>query len=473
MSVTLSSRKAALSLSLPVTGDFFRLLGIDAELLRRNLDVLVAATREVQDEVLTSPQLTGHLLGVGDGMRSLERRDNSLEPGTQGKSTERLLVGDARVLGEAFVPEVGVLGARRRVVEAGGDRVRLPDLTAFGLQHVAQGAVQNPKLALRERGPVLARRESPARGFHPDEPHALASDKRVKGADGVGPRPDARDDGVRVSAEALLALYLDLPADNRLEVAHDPGVRARTDDAPDDVVCVLDASHPVPYGLVHRVLEGARATRDGHHLRAEQLHPHDVQPLAAGVLLAHVDDALLPVERRHGGGRDAVLAGAGLGDDAGFAHPVGEQDLPQGVVYLVRPRVREVLPLEPHVSTAPPLREPLGEHEGRRATYEVPREGVQLFDELGVVLVAVVGLLQLFEGVDQGLRHVPPPERPEVPPLNLLPHPRTSEPARHSSCPASLPGSSRRPPHRARSTRSPPERSRDQVPRRRGCYHAP
>src|SRR3712207_1240426 len=145
MSVTVSSRKAPLSLSLTVTGDLFRLLGIAAELLRRTLDVFAAATRETQHEVVAYPQLPDHLPGVGDGMRGLERRDDSLEPGTQGKSTERLLVGDARVLGETFVPEVGVLGARRRVVEAGGDRVRLPDLTAFGLQHVAQGAVQNPK----------------------------------------------------------------------------------------------------------------------------------------------------------------------------------------------------------------------------------------------------------------------------------------------------------------------------------------
>ena len=52
----------------------------------------------------------------------------------------------------------------------------------------------------------------------------------------------------------------------------------------------------------------------GHDLGAEQLHAGDVERLAAGVLLAHVDDALEAEQRRRGGGGDAVLAGAGLGD---------------------------------------------------------------------------------------------------------------------------------------------------------------
>src|SRR3712207_7342532 len=44
-------------------------------------------------------------------------------------------------------------------------------------------------------------------------------------------------------------------------------------------------------------------SRDGHDLGAEELHPYHVGPLAAGVLLAHVDDAILAVERGDGGGR--------------------------------------------------------------------------------------------------------------------------------------------------------------------------
>src|SRR5918999_4731163 len=142
MSATRSFRKDARSPSLAFTGDFFRLFGSDTQCLRGDLDVLVTAAREVHDEVLPWPELSSDFFGVEDRVRRLERGDDAFELRTQGESSQRLFVGDAGVLGEPFVLEVSVLRARRRVVEAGGDRVRLPDLATFGLQHVAQGAVQ-------------------------------------------------------------------------------------------------------------------------------------------------------------------------------------------------------------------------------------------------------------------------------------------------------------------------------------------
>ena len=64
------------------------------------------------------------------------------------------------------------------------------------------------------------------------------------------------------------------------------------------------------------------------------------------VFRAHVDVALKPKQRGGGGGGDAVLAGAGLGDDALLAHALGEQRLADGVVDLVRAGVIEVFALE-------------------------------------------------------------------------------------------------------------------------------
>ena len=68
----------------------------------------------------------------------------------------------------------------------------------------------------------------------------------------------------------------------------------------------------------------------------EEFHPGHVQRLPAAVLGAHVDHAF---QAQQGGGRGAghaVLAGAGFGDDAGLAHPLGKQRLAQHVVDLVR-----------------------------------------------------------------------------------------------------------------------------------------
>src|SRR5215211_2995275 len=282
---------------------------------------------------------------------------------------------------------------------------------------------------------------------------------------------DAGDDGVGVAAETLAALGLYLRPDNGLEVAHDPGVRRGPDDAPYDVVGVLDVRHPVPYRLVDGVFEGARTAQDEHDLGPEKLHPHDVQPLAVGVFFAHVDDAFLAVEGSDGGRGDTVLARTGLGDDAFLAHTVGEQDLAQGVVDLVGTGVRQILALEPDVGPAPPLGQAFGEQERGRPAHEVPRQAVSLFAELGVVPVAFVGLFELFEGVDQSLGHVAAPEPPEVTLLSLLPQARTSAPAHRSSCPARPPGHSTRPPRRARRTGPLPARSPGPDLRRRRCYH--
>ena len=82
------------------------------------------------------------------------------------------------------------------------------------------------------------------------------------------------------------------------------------------------------------------------HRGAEQLHAEDVQRLPLHVLGAHVDVALEAEQRADGRRRDAVLAGAGLGDDAPLAHALREQRLAERVVDLVRAGVREVLALE-------------------------------------------------------------------------------------------------------------------------------
>ena len=60
-------------------------------------------------------------------------------------------------------------------------------------------------------------------------------------------------------------------------------------------------------------------------------------PLAAHVLGAHVDDALEPEQRAGGGGRDAVLPGAGLGDHALLAHPLASSAWPSALLILCAP----------------------------------------------------------------------------------------------------------------------------------------
>src|SRR5829696_3890573 len=97
MSAVPPSGKAARSLSPPcplaslvVTRDLFRLVGVHAQGLGDDPDVLVAAAGEVHDEVLARPQLFRQLLGVEEGVGRLKRRDDALQAGAVHKAPERL-----------------------------------------------------------------------------------------------------------------------------------------------------------------------------------------------------------------------------------------------------------------------------------------------------------------------------------------------------------------------------------------------
>ena len=73
--------------------------------------------------------------------------------------------------------------------------------------------------------------------------------------------------------------------------------------------------------------------------------------------------------------RDAVLAGAGLGDDAALAQPPGEQRLADGVVDLVRAGVVQILALQPDPRAATSARiSALGQVERRRPADVVAAE---------------------------------------------------------------------------------------------------
>ena len=124
------------------------------------------------------------------------------------------------------------------------------------------------------------------------------------------------------------------------------GIRRGPDARADQVVGRVDVGDPVADRLARRLLQRARAELDRPHLGAEQPHPLDVGRLAPHVLAAHVDDALEPEVRADGRGRDAVLAGARLGDDPLLAEPPRDHRLTERVVDLVRAGVQQVLALQ-------------------------------------------------------------------------------------------------------------------------------
>src|SRR5690606_16509641 len=233
-------------------------------------------------------------------------------------------------------------GADAGVVQAGTDAVRLGDLAVVVLQDVGAVAVQHAGAALLQRGRVLAGVQPLAGGLDADQARVLVGDVGMEDAHGVAATAHAGHHRVRLLAGAagrleqlghLLQAFL---ADDALEVAHHHGVGVRTGHGTDDVEGVVDVGHPVAHGLVERILEGLAARFDGHHRGAQQLHAVDIGALALDVLAAHVDHAFEAVAGADGGGGHAMLASAGLGDDARLAHAPREHGLADHVVDLVR-----------------------------------------------------------------------------------------------------------------------------------------
>src|ERR1044072_3547245 len=94
--------------------------------------VLVAPARQTEHVESTLPRV---LQQPGDCVRGLQGGDDPLQPRELSESRQRLPVGDRDVAGAAGIAQISVLRADPRVVEAGGDRVRLEDLALLVGDH--------------------------------------------------------------------------------------------------------------------------------------------------------------------------------------------------------------------------------------------------------------------------------------------------------------------------------------------------
>ena len=213
-------------------------------------------------------------------------------------------------------------------------------------------AVQDPRAPGRERRRVLAGLHPGAARLDSVQRDVRVVQERVEQPHRVRASSDAGDAGVGQAALQIEHLRAGLAPDHGVEVAHHHRIGMRARHRADDVVRVVDVAHPVAHRLVERILEGPGAGHHRDHLGAQELHAEHVGRLAFDVLRAHVDDALQAEPRGDGRRRHAVLAGPGLGDDAGLAHALREQCLAHGVVHLVRPGMVQVFPLEVHARAA-------------------------------------------------------------------------------------------------------------------------
>ncbi len=72
------------------------------------------------------------------------------------------------------------------------------------------------------------------------------------------------------------------------------------------------------------------------YLGTKHFDSENIQGLTAHILRTHVDDAFQTKSRADGGRGNAMLAGAGLSDDARFSNPAGKQNLSYSIIDFMR-----------------------------------------------------------------------------------------------------------------------------------------
>ena len=345
-------------------------------------------------------------------MCGFERGDDAFGAGEKTRSGHGIVVGDGRIFGAAFVGEPGVFGADRRIVESGGDGMRSGDLAVFVLQDVGVGALQDAgaragkTLRSAEACGVFAEFFAAAAGFDTDHFYVGVSQEGVEEADRVRA---ATDTGVEVCGQALFGgenLFAGFAADDGLKIADHRRIRMGAEHRAEEIVRGANVSDPVTHRFVDGVLERAAAGIDADDLGAEHAHAGNVERLARHIFGAHVDDAFEAEMRGDGGAGDAVLAGAGFGDDAGLVHFYGEQALADGIVDFVRAGVEEIFALEVDARAAEMFCQALGELERGRAADEIFEERVELSLECWVGFRELVGALEFEERDHEGFGNV-------------------------------------------------------------------
>ena len=299
----------------------------------------------------------------------------------------------------------------------------LGDLSVLVLQHVGIGPLEDPRLPAAEARRMLTQVRTATARLDSHHGHRFIFQEGMEEPDGIAAPSNTGHQGVRQSTFPFQNLLAGLPSDDRLKISHHHGVRMGAENGTDQVVGAAHVGDPIPDSLVDGVLQSLTAAGDPVDLGSQQAHAEDVQGLPPHVFLTHVDLALQIEQSAHGGGGHAVLSGPGFGDDPLLAHPLRQQPLTQAIVDLVGSGMIQILPLEIDPGAAKLVGESIGPRQGSRPATVVPQQPVQVRLKPGVLPGFQVGLLQLFQGVHQGLGHKLAPVGTEVPSaVRNLPH---------------------------------------------------
>ena len=144
------------------------------------------------------------------------------------------------------------------------------------------------------------------------------------------------------------------------------------------------------------------------HFRTQKFHAEDVESLAFRIFFSHKNFAFQPEQCSGRGCGHPVLAGAGFGNDALFAHPFGQEHLPENIVDFVGTGMVQILPLQIDFRPAQIFRHFFRIIEKRRASCVLFQQSVQFGDKFRVIFKTFIRFFQFVDRVHQRLGNILP-----------------------------------------------------------------
>ena len=239
-----------------------------------------------------------------------------------------------------------MFGANSGIVQAGRYGVRFHRLAVRILQNVGASAVQYTNGTPGDRCCMATGLDTVTARLETVETNLGVVDELGERSDGIRPTTDTCTNGVGKASNPIKALLTGLRRNDPLKLSHQFRERVWPRSGTDEVVGVLNMGHPISHGLVHGILQRARAGFHCNDLGAQQLHASHIEGLTLGVDLAHIDPALHAHHRGHGRRRHAMLSNSRLCNETALAHLSSQQGLAQHIVDLVRTGVVQVLALQ-------------------------------------------------------------------------------------------------------------------------------
>ena len=154
-----------------------------------------------------------------------------------------------------------------------------------------------------------------------------------------------------VTSCLLLQLVFDLTTDDTLQTSHQFGVRVRTHCTSYYIKGILGMTTPVANGLVGSILQSLIATLNWINLCTEHAHAFHIHMLALYIQGSHIYSAGHVHKSTYRGSGHTMLTSTCLSYNTCFTHPLCQQNLPYGIVYLMSTSMVEVLTLEVQFAT--------------------------------------------------------------------------------------------------------------------------